>query len=278
MSRVISLLVSPALLIVIALVAGCTQSTEPSKTKHSDDHGDPHAEHRGGEGGELMVTTKPATPEAGEPASLELMIHDASGKMVSAFEETHEKLAHLIIVRDGLDEFAHLHPDVTSDGRMKADYNFPTGGDYRLFVDYKAAGKPQATAQAVVKVSGDAPSAPTLTPNVPGTISAEGLQVDVSAESSGSGIERTMRFTLKDEEGQPVTDLEPYLGAMGHLVVLSADGGDYVHAHPRDESDNPGAVEFDVHFPAPGLYKAWGQFQRQSKVHTIPAVLHVQEE
>jgi hypothetical protein len=277
MSRVISLLVSSALFVVIVILAGCTQSTEPSKTKHSDDHGDPHAEHRGGDGGELMVTTKPATPEAGDPASLELMIHDASGKMVSAFEETHEKLAHLIIVRAGLDEFAHLHPNVTSDGRMKTEYTFPSGGDYRLFVDYKAAGKPQATAQAVVKVKGDAPNAPALTPNVPGTISAEGLQVDVSAQPSGSGTERTMRFTLKDEEGQPVTDLEPYLGAMGHLVVLSADGREYVHAHPRAASDSPGVVEFDVHFPAAGMYKAWGQFQRQSKVVTVPAVLEVQE-
>jgi hypothetical protein len=62
---------------------------------------------------------------------------------------------------------------------------------------------------------------------------------------------------------------------MGHLVVLSADGREYVHAHPLDKSEKPNLVVFDVHFPAAGLYKAWGQFQRQSMVYTVPVVIQV---
>ena len=63
---------------------------------------------------------------------------------------------------------------------------------------------------------------------------------------------------------------------MGHLVVLSADGAQYVHAHPLTEKSPDGKVEFEVHFPGPGIYKAWGQFQRDGKVVTIPAVVKIE--
>lgn len=36
-----------------------------------------------------------------------------------------------------------------------------------------------------------------------------------------------------------------------------------------------GKVEFEVHFPGPGTYKGWGQFQRGDHVFTIPAVVKV---
>ena len=63
---------------------------------------------------------------------------------------------------------------------------------------------------------------------------------------------------------------------MGHLVVLSADGTKYVHAHPLTAQASTGTVEFEVHFPEPGTYKVWGQFQRGGKVFTIPAVIGIE--
>ena len=85
----------------------------------------------------------------------------------------------------------------------------------------------------------------------------------------------TVQFHLVDLAGKAVADLEPYLGAMGHLVIISTDGRDYVHAHPLSEVKTApeGVVEFAAHFPKAGIYKAWGQFQRGGSVFTVPFVL-----
>ena len=62
---------------------------------------------------------------------------------------------------------------------------------------------------------------------------------------------------------------------MGHLVILSADGKQFVHAHPEDDAPKSNKVKFGAHFPSAGIYKGWGQFQRAGVVHTIPFVVEV---
>ena len=34
--------------------------------------------------------------------------------------------------------------------------------------------------------------------------------------------------------GRPITDLQTYLGAFGHTLIMSEDMADYVHSHPLD--------------------------------------------
>lgn len=262
--------------LVVAVVTGCSgQSKPPVKSP------DKHEEHSHGmemsaeSAAQLVLSSTPERPSAGEPVELRIMLHDASGQMIKEFEQTHTKLAHLIIVREGLDEFAHLHPTVDESGNMKVTHTFPSGGSYLIFLDHKPAGKPAATAQAKLAVKGHSPQAPALEPNVPGTIEGDGLQAKVSMRASADKAQ-VVSFQVKDSEGKATSDLQPYLGAMGHLVVLSADGGKYVHAHPITERAPDGNVEFEVHFPGPGTYKGWGQFQRGGKVFTIPAVMQVE--
>ena len=75
----------------------------------------------------------------------------------------------------------------------------------------------------------------------------------------------------------PVTDLQRYLGAWGHLLILSEDMTEYVHAHPREEMQpDPAAgptggpeVIFDALLPKPGRYRAWLQFQRNDRLTTV---------
>jgi hypothetical protein len=262
------------IVLVVAIVSGCTsQSKTPAK---SPDHG----KHANGpqmaaeQAAQLIVSSTPERPRAGEPVELRIMLHGASGQMLKEFELIHTKLAHLIIVREGLDEFVHLHPTVDATGNMTAAHSFHSGGSYLVFLDYKPVGRPPATAQAKLVVKGDSPPAPALKPDVPGTIEGEGLQAKVSMSASADKSQ-VVSFQVQDASGKAVNDLQPYLGAMGHLVVLSANGGQYVHAHPLTESAPDGNVAFEVHFPGPGTYKCWGQFQRGGKVFTIPAVMQV---
>jgi hypothetical protein len=267
-------------IVLLVLLVGCSSKQEE---KHPGSHpptGDSHKGHdmskMGGMAGTLMVKTDPAEVKAGQPTKLSLMmIHDAGGAMVTDFEVVHEKRIHLIIVREGLDQFAHIHPAIDSSGSLTVTYAFPTGGKYRLYADYKPVGKDQTTATAEVKVIGDSPPAPDLIPNAPGKVVGTGLNADIAIPKARAAEETKITFALLDSMDKPITDLQPYLGAMGHLVIISADGKLYVHAHAVEGKSASGVVEFAAHFSQAGIYKAWGQFQRAGEVCIVPFVVKV---
>ena len=121
--------------------------------------------------------------------------------------------------------------------------------------------------------------------------------------------EETELVFVVTKDGKPVTDLQPYLGAMGHLVIISQDLKNFVHSHPHDDAEAPGGhthgekgngsdehkgkdekdekpgtpaktgpdIHFHAHFEAPGIYKGWGQFQHMGKILTVPVVMEVKE-
>lgn len=244
-----------------------------SKAAH-DGHG---ANPKAGMRTTLRVTTDPAQPEAGSRTKLSLEILGADGKTLEEFDVLHEKLVHLIVVRAGLDEFAHLHPEVDPSGKMSAEFTFPKAGQYHLFADHQPKGSSPGLAIATIKVSGNDEPAPPLAPNASGEVAVGEITAKIDLQPGDDAT--LVRFRLVAESDKPVLDLKPYLGAMGHLVVISADGSDYVHAHPvGDRTEAPdGVVEFAAHFPKPGLYKMWGQFQRGEDLLTVPFVVRIAE-
>lgn len=131
------------------------------------------------------------------------------------------------------------------------------------------------TATARVEVGGDATPAPELKPDVPGLLKGDGIAAKVSVTGAKAGAEATVRFEVVEGD-KPVTDLEPYMGAMGHLVVVSGDAKTYVHAHPAEKSEAKNVVTFGAAFPSPGVYKGWGQFKRGGQVRVVPFVVRVE--
>jgi hypothetical protein len=282
-----SIALSVALALTLAGFLGCSRQDQSKQGEPG--HGDhtktapgkkTPGEHGGHEGGHadsvLMVKTEPAVIKAGEPVKLNLMIHDATGAMIKDFETVHEKKLHLIIVRDGLDRFAHIHPEIDRAGNITDTFTFPTAGKYRLYADHKPKGRKQATAIAEVNVAGTPPSKPELVPNTPGRVKTDELVGDIAIEKAKAGGTTRISFTLFDVAGKPVADLQPYLGAMGHLVILSADGMQYVHSHPLEGKSSGGTIAFEAHFPHPGIYKGWGQFRRSDTVHDLPFVVRIE--
>jgi len=110
-----------------------------------------------------------------------------------------------------------------------------------------------------------------------------------------------LNFHLTDGSGRPITDLQTYLGAFGHTLIMSEDMVDYVHSHPLDilaKSDDdsttpqfvipPGAdleklrggpdVTFEGLMPKPGRYRAWTQFRRKEKIYTFAFTFNVGSE
>lgn len=280
-------------LCLIVVAAGCSGKKDgsPSAKGPQMDHGGhapeakPTEKKHGSHGGhekmpmnmptprKLIVGTDPAQPQAGSTTNFVLQIQDDDGTPVKKFDLLHEKLVHLIVVREGLDEFAHLHPKVDAMGLITIDFVFPKSGKYRLYADHQPKGASPGLATGEVVVDGDDKPAAALEPNSSNEVTVGELTARVSIKPGDE--ETAVRFQLVDATGQPIGDLQPYLGAMGHLVIISADGQEYVHAHPVSEAKTApdGVVEFAAHFPTSGIYKAWGQFQRDGSVFTVPFVM-----
>jgi hypothetical protein len=273
------------LIVGIAFAVGCQRQPQPRSPAPMDQHANSLAADHPAEHGSHSVHSESAptlafVKDAGwdklaPTVSTPLTFHlEQAGKPVKSLELLHEKLMHLIVVRNDLGEFQHLHPVVSDDGHASIDLQLPTAGHYWIYLDAQPRGGAQQTARNELHLAGDAPAAAELAVNVPGKVSAGELSTEISLTKAGS--EWMITFTHTDSSGRPITDLEPYLGAMGHLVVVGAKTGEYVHANPETESAPDGVVRFAAHFNRAGTYKLWGQFLRHGQVFTVPAVLEIQ--
>lgn len=105
------------------------------------------------------------------------------------------------------------------------------------------------------------------------------LTLDVQVSKVSLPIKKTIVLTakLQDADGKPASDLQPYLGAMGHLFLVNQDSETFVHSHPDDRTPVPaGTLPFLVRFPKPGLYRGWMQVQRSGKVQTADFILQAE--
>ena len=239
----------------------------------------------------LEFTASPSRPRAGQPTELRLRYHSRKDRqVVRDFDLVHEQKMHLIVVSKDLQFFDHVHPDLATDGAFQVTYAFPHGGDFLLFADATPAGAGQ-TLIAPVRVQGPPALTPTATPDPsrPMTGTFGGLEISVTPRSRPvrARADNELVFSLR-RNGAPVTDLSPWLGALGHLVLIHEDGETFVHSHPAARVDaaggtvpQDGTVPFWVRFPKPGIYRLWGQFNigkhGEEKVVTADFTLRVAE-
>ena len=70
-------------------------------------------------------------------------------------------------------------------------------------------------------------------------------------------------------------DLEPYLGALGHLVALREGDLAFLHVHPEAEEGSGPRVAFRAVFPSAGRYRLFLQFAHANGVHTAAFTVEV---
>ena len=88
--------------------------------------------------------------------------------------------------------------------------------------------------------------------------------------------QKSVTYTLAvAKDGQSVKDLQSYLGALGHSVILKVDTLDFIHTHAESENGTGPNISFSTTFPDAGVYKTFTQFQHQDKVLTSEYVLAV---
>lgn len=208
---------------------------------------------------------------AGKPATLLLTLKDPASATVTKLEVVHEKVLHLLLASRDLSFYSHEHPELQPDGTFKLTFTFPAPGEYVLYHDFTPPGVGMQVVQAPVIVPGVAPAAIALKPDAaqPKTIDGYTVTLDTGGPLATGGAAQ-LAYTIT-RDGKPITDLVPYLGAMGHLVIISQDRQSFVHSHPHGNGKTAGpTVVFAAHFGKPGLYKGWAQFQHLGKVITVP--------
>jgi hypothetical protein len=225
----------------------------------------------GSQPGGLQVSDRgyTLTKVGGAAGEFAFRIVGPAGRAVTAFDTEHDKRMHLIVVRRDLSGFRHVHPRMYADGTWRVASPLDGPGTYRAFADFKPTGAEPLTLGIDAAVPGAVTSAP-LPPPAAST-SVDGYTVTMAGRPEPG---RMSKITLNvSRDGKPVTDLQPYLGAYGHLVVLREGDLAYLHVHPDgapgDGKTEPGPdVTFDAEVPSVGTYRLYLDFQHAGKVHT----------
>jgi hypothetical protein len=211
----------------------------------------------------------------GEHGTLEFSIVDADGEPLTEYETEHEKDLHLIVVRTDGAEFRHVHPELDADGTWSIDWEWDEAGTYRAFADFTPGGSEDGiTLGRSIQVGGDFTPAPVTSEERVAEV--DGYTASIDGELTIGG-ESTLTVTI-ERDGEPVTEIEPYLGAFGHLVALRDGDLAYLHVHPTGAEPEAGdlsgpAVEFATEAPTAGRYLLYFDFQVDGKVHSVPFVL-----
>lgn len=235
------------------------------------------------------VAAQPAAPRPGERLRLRLTVREPQTRtIVRDFVEVHEKRFHLFVISQDLELYQHVHPEQQADGSQLIDLTLPRPGVYRLYSDFlPLGGTPQVVPGALVTAGADPDlGAPVHLSSDTQPKVAGGMRVSLALPSDGlvAGRDEKLRYHIVDAATQePVTDLETYLAAFGHTLVLSEDTLHYVHAHPLEllpEAGQPAHGGPDLTFkallPRAGRYRVWTQLKRRGVVSTVAFTVDVQ--
>ena len=206
-----------------------------------------------------------AAPVVGQQGEFAFQILDTAGAPVTGFQTSHDKQLHLIVARRDLTGFQHLHPVMAADGTWRTALSLPAAGQWRVFADFLPDGRDRQVILGLdVPVAGDYQPQPLPAPAK--TATSDDYTVGVQGDLVAGRISRLTLTVAK--AGTPVTDLQPYLGAYGHLVALRAGDLGYLHVHPQDTTTAGPEIVFDVEVPTAGAYRLFLDFQHAGVVRT----------
>ena len=230
------------------------------------------------------------TPTPGKPLTEKLdlwMTLPGKPAAIQSYQVEMTKKLHMILVRDDFKVFLHEHPALRPDGHLVLSQTFPLPGTYYAYTD----GLPNGMNHQVFRFQFDVgqPSPPNR--NLPQTglgVEAGPYEVDISSVRLRAGQMATLDVAIL-KNGQPATDLHPYLGVPAHAVFLDAQDLSYVHVHPTAKGEmmnmgmngnmamadpppmpengpSPSALQLHLALRQPGSYKMWLQFRGGSQL------------
>lgn len=207
----------------------------------------------------------------GTASTFGFRITGPDGQTVTKFEPEQSELLHFYLIRSDLTGFAHLHPTMATDGTWSVPLAALDPGDYRAYITFvtpDSSGNPQAFALSVpLSVPGTGTSTPLPPPSPTATV--DGYTLTLSGQPhAGQESALTLSFS---KDGQPVTDLQPYLDSYAHLSAFHQNDLAFAHLHPQGTADGDHGgprLSFDATFPSNGFWRLFVQFQTAGVLHT----------
>jgi hypothetical protein len=98
----------------------------------------------------------------------------------------------------------------------------------------------------------------------------------VNGKDLRTNTEQSLQFSIEKDsillEGK---DMQSYLGANAHIVMINKTDKDFLHIHPM--SDNRFPIYAETYIKKAGLYRMWVQFKIDGKLHTTDFTVLVSE-
>lgn len=191
----------------------------------------------------------------------------------------HEKKMHFIFVRDDMTGYQHIHPQYIN-GKWTVTTDIKDEGNYHLYVDIAPNEESPVVLRLPIQIGGTTKTKNFPTPNQKMNITSGVYTATLTTNTSLKTNQEIQLSIALTQKGKVVTDINQYLGAFGHLVILNHNNpNDFIHAHPLTEiKPTNGVVEFMAKFPVKGTYTLYGQFTIDGSVVTLPITLAIKEE
>ncbi len=238
-------------------------------------------------------SSEPANPAPGQTVTLRYRISDAaSGGSITTLPLDHERPMHLILTSMDLTQFQHIHPALAADGSYTATTTLPQTGTYSLANEFQHGGQTVLDQEQLTVGTASIPGAPPTPDLTPKTVG--GVTVALAKPQIIKAGATVPLNVLVTQDGQAVSDLQPYLGAAAHIAIVRSGGGDFQHTHSEgsDTHSHDGAtadhadgavtgpfgpaLAFNVTFPLAGTYKIWVQINRGGEVITTAFVVQAE--
>ncbi|WP_409416599.1 heavy metal-binding domain-containing protein [Flavobacterium sp. PS2] len=223
---------------------------------------------------DVKLSSNPEVIQAGKPTNLSISVTE-DGKNVT-MDVVHEMKMHLLVMNEELTWFDHVHPKEQTDGTYSVSETFPGGGKYLLFTDYKPVGASGNVKMMEVEVKGTPLDIPKM--------ATEKLVSKVDnytvTLTNGNDLKtdrgQLLKFTVeKGGKKLEEKDIEQYLGASAHIVMVAKETKDFLHIHPISDKNFPIYAETQV--KKAGIYRMWVQFKIDGKLHTADFTVNVSE-
>lgn len=262
--------------------------SQQTSQEHQHDHAHPNhgqpdehtADHEHGTSQDYQwKLSAPSKPyQAGQEYTISWELRDKENNLpVRNLELAHEKTSHLIVVSRDLGVFQHLHPDMVGPGKLQVKADFPKAGEYVLFFQFTTPEKGEQLLRTKIQVEGENKQTASLKADANQAKTVGAYTYNLTSYPTKANTASMLTFQI-EQNGKPVTDIQPYLGAGGHAVIINDDTSAFLHAHPQAEAENGffrSPVSFHTEAPEPGVYKAWGQFQLNGKIETVDFTFEV---
>jgi hypothetical protein len=225
-------------------------------------------------------TLRPADTSlpAGRNLPYHFTIESPDGAPEASYQETRTLDLHLVVVRRDLSTFQHVHPTRAADGTWSVPLALDAGV-YRVLADVRPAGADhQLVLGADLLVPGELEPVDLPAPRRT-AVTTDGYTVALRG-TPVAGHESDLVPSVS-KGGRPVTTLQPYLGAYGHLVALRTGDLAYLHTHMEGtvgEALGGGPdIAFATTFPTAGTYRLFLDFRAGGVVRTAAFTVEVRD-